>query len=177
MDSLPNGRSAPLLAEATGTLERALAEACAADVHDANTGELMRIERKLVLAADAAERAVAIRRQAKRTAPLATPSSAEASGAAPGLDPHRVFVDASGVTWDAFAVHPTHDATGKARLPGPYQDGWLSFDSGTERRRSSPIPDDWQLMSDEELDAVCQRAVVAPTRIAGSRSTPPGTTS
>ena len=138
MDSQPNGPKARrLLDDATGTLERALAEACGTEVRTADTAELVRIERVLVEAADAAEKAVSIRRRTRadeRSRASGPPSSAEVPGDVAIPETHRVFEDATGVTWDAFAVHPSADAAGKARLPGPFQHGWLSFDSGAERR-------------------------------------------
>jgi hypothetical protein len=177
MESQPNGRAAPLLEEATGTLRRALADACAAEVQNADTGELVRIEKALVLAADAAERALSIRRQVKRSGArksIGTPAPALDLPVEPA-DSHRVFVDAAGVRWDAFAVHPSAETTGKARLPEPYQNGWLSFDSGTERRRLSPIPENWQALSDDDLREACSRAEQAGRRQREARPIEPPT--
>lgn len=177
MDSQPNGPKARrLLDDATGTLERALAEACGTEVRTADTAELVRIERVLVEAADAAEKAVSIRRRTRadeRSRASGPPSSAEVPGDVAIPETHRVFEDATGVTWDAFAVHPSADAAGKARLPGPFQHGWLSFDSGAERRRLSPIPAGWQSMSDERLREACAQAEVASRRPPLSRSDAP----
>lgn len=36
--------------------------------------------------------------------------------------------------------------------------GWLCFEHGGERRRLSPIPDDWRQCTDRELEAYCQSA-------------------
>jgi hypothetical protein len=41
--------------------------------------------------------------------------------------------------------------------------GWLAFE-GIERRRLSPIPADWETMSDRELNALCDRATPVPGR-------------
>jgi len=64
---------------------------------------------------------------------------------------HRFFVDERGVRWDAFAVMPTTEPRGLARLPEQYQHGWLCFESATEKRRLGPIPALWQKATDEEL--------------------------
>ena len=64
---------------------------------------------------------------------------------------HRRFVDERGVPWDAFAVLPTPEPRGLARLPEQYQNGWLCFESATEKRRLGPIPDEWQTVTDEAL--------------------------
>jgi hypothetical protein len=66
------------------------------------------------------------------------------------------------VKWDAFAVYPS---TRGARLPASFQNGWLSFDSGAERRRLSPIPDGWHALPDEALCEACARAEPAPRRL------------
>jgi hypothetical protein len=162
MDSQPNGHPAAALDEATAALQQALADACGAEVRTANTGELQRIEHTLAVATEATERALTLRRQVK-----AAPSAAAT------LDTHRVFVDAGGMRWDAFAVHPSPDTTGKSRLPESFQDGWLSFDCGSERRRLSPIPEEWQEMNEDALRAACERAELAQRRVGGSREERP----
>jgi len=40
--------------------------------------------------------------------------------------------------------------------------GWLTFDSGAERRRVDPIPSGWETFSDEHLESACR--VATPTR-------------
>jgi hypothetical protein len=162
MESQPNGPPASALDKATAALQQALADACGAEVRTANTGELQRIEKTLAVATEATDRALTLRRQAKvGPSVAATP------------DTHRAFVDSGGVTWDAFAVHPSPDTTGKSRLPESFQDGWLSFDSGNERRRLSPIPDEWQAMNEDALRAACERAELAPRRVSASREERP----
>jgi hypothetical protein len=51
----------PRLAEAQQTLDRALDEACGVDVSKANTGEMIRIEETLAIAAAAAKEVVSVR--------------------------------------------------------------------------------------------------------------------
>jgi len=161
------------LQQVTRVLRHALAEACGTELREANTGELARVEEVLTVATQAAHEVVTLRRKAKTAPPeperdpmSITAETARASLAAAG-DPanHRAFTDSAGVAWDAFAVHPSAEPGGRARLPEPYQRGWLSFDSGRERRRLSPIPEGWFAMSDDELRAACARAEPASRRL------------
>lgn len=172
MESQPSGPLEAELQQATGVLKQALAEACSTRVDGADTGELARVEQVLLLASDAARKAVSIRRRRRRSAGAAPAGAPIADGAAahPDSGAHRVFVDASGVTWDAFAVHPSAEGSGRARLPEPYQRGWLSFDSGDERRRLSPIPENWLTAPEYALRELCRRAEPAPRRSSAQRS-------
>ena len=59
-----------------------------------------------------------------------------------------------------------------AGIPGRFtpgrESGWLTFASGTERRRLSPIPEGWESCGEEELRRYLTRAdrvVGAPQRI------------
>ena len=67
------------------------------------------------------------------------------------VDVASVHQEFYGVPWDAFAVMPSAEPRGLARLPEQYQNGWLCFESATEKRRLGPIPADWQTVSDEAL--------------------------
>lgn len=166
MPETPEGPLQPELASANETLAEALEEACSSNVFDADTGELIRIEEMLAIAGDAAKRIVSIRRRLSDSPALDTPAAGstatELDVAAP--DAHRQFQDARGVTWDAFAVHPAQEGSGRAQLPEPYRAGWLVFDSEREKRRLSPLPRDWHLASEEQLRALCARAEVVPAR-------------
>jgi hypothetical protein len=51
----------PKLTQAQQTLDRALEEACAVDVSKADTGEMIRIEETLAIAAEAAKEVVSVR--------------------------------------------------------------------------------------------------------------------
>jgi hypothetical protein len=42
------------------------------------------------------------------------------------------------------------------------REGWLSFDSGSQRRRIGPIPPGWEEVSDERLELFCR--IATPTR-------------
>ena len=39
-----------------------------------------------------------------------------------------------------------------------YGSGWLTFESLKEKRRLNPIPSRWELVSEPELRALCERA-------------------
>ena len=175
----------PLRAElrkAEEELEEALAEACAAPpAGEADTGELIRVEEMLEVATDAAKRAVSLRRRrraddAERTdradrklrGGQAVMADAEAA-ASPGAT-HRTIIDARGVSWDVFAVHPEARLSPHSQLRGTFSQGWLCYDSGTDKRRLSPIPENWQSLSDAELERIAERAEVAPRRRSSDRS-------
>lgn len=84
--------------------------------------------------------------------------------------PHRSFRDEVGRSWDVWEVVPTaverRIARGARRppvverrkvqehrvvVPDRLQQGWLAFQSGTERRRLAPIPGEWDDMTGSEL--------------------------
>lgn len=96
--------------------------------------------------------------------------------------PYRTFVDSRGTDWQVWDIVPrlserraddeverrladvaisSEDRRRDARrladsrravLRGTYAQGWLCFDSGTEKRRLSPIPQDWLTCSPELLE-------------------------
>ena len=98
----------------------------------------------------------------------------------------RTFVDQAGNEWQAFDVVPRADERrhydrrsvgaqveeesddrrdadrrltvgGRSRLAS-VTTGWLCFEHGTDRRRLSPIPNDWRTCSDAQLEAYCREA-------------------
>lgn len=77
--------------------------------------------------------------------------------------PIRDFTDAAGVHWQVWSTIPA-TAGGVA---GGFRLGWLTFNSPEERRRLAPIPVNWELASDTELQSFFRRA--APVK-----QTPPG---
>jgi hypothetical protein len=160
----------PQLEQATKTLVDALSDACAASVHDADTGEMIRIEEVLAIANEAAKEVISVRRrlgQGGDVAPRAKAAgSVELADVGPeAADAHREFDDAKGIRWVAFAVYPSRNSGARSPLPASYQRGWLAFDSGMETRRLTPIPNGWHLLSGEELRALCANAIVAPRRV------------
>src|SRR5512140_1764898 len=136
------------LEQVTASLKASLDEVCGTDVQRLDTSEAVRIEEVLAIASQAAKGVVSIRRQRRQgkrprtsgatVAPLIARGNAPMGDAAVGA--HRLFLDERGVLWDAFAVMPTTEPRGLARLPEQYQQGWLCFESATEKRRLGPIP-------------------------------------
>lgn len=53
---------------------------------------------------------------------------------------YREFTDDRGVVWTAWDTYP--ESSERVGL-GAFQTGWLTFQSGEERRRLFPIPADW----------------------------------
>jgi hypothetical protein len=163
----------PDLREAAETLEQALAEACASkSAHEADTGELIRIEEMLALANEAARRAISIRRKARHNAELLAGESSAAEPEAAGeatadqlpSGTHRFFEDAHGVKWDVWAVYPEPRPSQLSALPATFQAGWLVFESAAEKRRLSPIPAGWLTLSTAELEQLCEQASTAQRR-------------
>ncbi|MFN2567686.1 MAG: hypothetical protein ABR499_22050, partial [Gemmatimonadaceae bacterium] len=178
---MESGQTNPLLPDlrdAELTLDRALAEACSGNPpRKADTGELIRIEEALQIASDAAKRAISLRRRrrADKTQRAARWAMGDAEVAASLGATHRNFTDARGVWWDVFAVYPEVRVSPHLQLKGTFKDGWLCFDSGAEKRRLSPIPDDWRTMSDADLERLAERAEVASSRRRRPPRTDPGT--
>lgn len=152
----------PELHEAEQTLKSSLDEACAWDPNRANTSELIRIEEMLSIASDAAKRAVSIRRRLRTGDERPAPSSTR----------RRHFVDAQGVQWTVWPVHPSPRPSAHSRLRGSYSQGWLAFESLVGKRRLSPIPPAWELLDDAALAALCGNAERASMRGRGKASPP-----
>ena len=49
--------------------------------------------------------------------------------------------------------------TRRALLSGTYAQGWLCFESPREKRRLSPIPDDWTTCDEETLEGYMNQGV------------------
>jgi hypothetical protein len=165
----------PNLEQAQKALATALDEACGVDLHQINTDELIRIEETLATASKAAKQVVTfrLRRREQRAAgqsdaPLPGPSNL--ADVIPTIS-QRVFDDLRGRRWRVIAVHPTMATLERAALPESYRAGWLSFESGDEKRRAAPIPAGWEELPIEELRLLCQRAQRAPKRT--SKPVPP----
>jgi hypothetical protein len=155
------------LREAAETLEQALTEACASrPAHEADTGELIRIEEMLALASDAARRAISIRRKARQVGESGL-ESADVGIDQPTSTRHRLFDDGHGVTWDVWAVYPEGRPSQLSALPGTFQSGWLVFESSAEKRRLSPIPSGWLTLPPNELEHLCEQASSASRRARG----------
>ena len=91
---------------------------------------------------------------------------------------HRKFLDSDGIAWDVWEVIPQSAERRKLRerRDAPRDahdrrlrhevrlrlstgvDGWLVFESQFQKRRLRPIPRDWHLASETELESMCVRA-------------------
>jgi hypothetical protein len=101
----------------------------------------------------------------------------------------RQFTDQAGSRWEVWDVRPTSltrpfppvqeaDPAQTITSLGPVRDsyagGWLCFVRGDEKRRLAPIPPEWHLATEVELDALCREATeVAPSRISALEAFPP----
>jgi hypothetical protein len=171
MDASSGEMLQPQLLQAQQVLAKALDEACASDLDEIDTGELIRIEEALATASKAAKQAVSIRlvRRNQRRGKLGKQgASAEAQGEsaapAPVVATQRVFEDFKGQRWHVFAVYPSEATSERAALPVAYRDGWLAFKSDNEMRRVAPVLANWLEISIDELRELCHKAEVAPKR-------------
>lgn len=102
-----------------------------------------------------------------------TASGVQAKLCFPPITPHpyimalREFTDAAGRRWNAWDVYPSYTQLDLAsrRTSGGYDPpAWLAFECPAtgERRRLSPVPDDWSARPDAEIVALCECAQVTP---------------
>ncbi len=168
MEPVESDPLAPELQEAETTLDTALSEACAADPPSkADTGELIRVDELLATASDAIKRTISLRRKRRadtsaRHASHAAMADVESEASADAT--HRILRDGRGMRWDVYAVYPDAQMTTRTQLRGTYSQGWLCFDSASEKRRLSPIPRDWHKLTNEQLAELAGRAEVASSR-------------
>lgn len=106
---------------------------------------------------------------------------------------HRQFRDSRAVEWEVWEVQPVPivqplldrrsrpraadeqaalSRTSELMLPqAGMSNGWLLFESGSEKRRLAPIPEGWADLPPAGLEALCGRA--APARRQGASSPSP----
>ena len=74
----------------------------------------------------------------------------------------RTFTAPDGTSWEAWNVVPGQHADwpshARRHLPESLSDGWLCFESATEKRRLHPIPPGWEEHSEELLWRLCTTA-------------------
>jgi hypothetical protein len=87
----------------------------------------------------------------------------------------RTFVDVMGTEWQVWEVYPRlierrllrerraarrgseerrQVPVGRPTLPRQILGGWLAFQCKHERRRLLPVPDEWETLSDRDLQAL-----------------------
>jgi len=72
----------------------------------------------------------------------------------------RQIRDAAGVEWMVYEVNPVlSEWRASDSLPDGYRNGWLCFESQTEKRRLLPLPTGWQELPPEQLSALLVTAV------------------
>jgi hypothetical protein len=151
----------PKLDAAQQALKVALDEACNVDLRRADTGEMIRIEETLAIAANAAKEAVSVRlrrRRRQEADSVAGPDVGERQ-----VD--RVFDDFQGKRWHTYAVHPSGGGAESVPLPDAFRHGWLCFESHDQLRRLAPIPEAWDSMPLDDLRALCSQAEAAHKRL------------
>jgi hypothetical protein len=73
----------------------------------------------------------------------------------------REFTDSKNVVWRVWDVTTAqmHPVTKNEEFMGDLADGWLAFESPSEKRRlAAPYPVDWASMSIPQLEALCRQA-------------------
>lgn len=80
----------------------------------------------------------------------------------------REFTDKTGMRWRVYDVYPTGPSAALSVSPPtdrvnafPSRDhvnGWLCFESTSEKRRLTPIPPDWELCEAKRLEDLCADA-------------------
>jgi len=71
----------------------------------------------------------------------------------------REFQDQNGTRWTVWDTVPANTLG----LTNKYRRGWLTFDSGTERCRLAPVPDDWADLPAERLELLLRVAHAEPS--------------
>jgi hypothetical protein len=100
----------------------------------------------------------------------------------------RTFADSDGTDWSVTAIQPQlterrlcdrraalnsvvdfraerrqmperrHVREVRAPVREGFEQGWLVFDNGTEKRRLAPVPMGWERMTAHQLQALCDKA-------------------
>jgi hypothetical protein len=79
----------------------------------------------------------------------------------------REFRDVAGTQWSVFRATPDTSPSRRGRiLPDAFRLGWLVFECARERRRLAPVPQDWEALTERELERLCTLADVVPARAA-----------
>lgn len=84
----------------------------------------------------------------------------------------RGFTDRKGVEWRVWEVFPSRspspkksDSLSESRLKdSAYANGWLCFESESEKRRLAPIPAGWDINDLGALEQLWEQAEIVPQR-------------
>jgi hypothetical protein len=82
----------------------------------------------------------------------------------------REFKDRSGVLWRVWETRPRAGASVRPR----YAQGWLGFETESERRRLAPIPEVWESATDDELWEFLTHAEEITTPVIGAAESSSG---
>ena len=88
----------------------------------------------------------------------------------------RGFTDSMGVEWRVWEVFPSRAGTSStaetfstAKLKGTvYAEGWLCFESTSQKRRLAPIPAGWEEHEHTALQQLLEQATPVALRSQGS---------
>ena len=89
----------------------------------------------------------------------------------------RGFTDSSGVDWRVWEVFPSAGINAKGAgshsrsslKDTAFANGWLCFESASEKRRLTPIPSGWEMREGKLLEQLRDEATLVPIR---RRTTP-----
>jgi hypothetical protein len=84
----------------------------------------------------------------------------------------RGFTDSTGVEWRVWEVFPSRSSPGSSAeemsrtslMGSAFANGWLCFESLTEKRRLAPIPDGWERRSPRQMEELWLSATPVPAR-------------
>jgi hypothetical protein len=170
----------PALRRVEAELARHLEEACEdydrENISQESTDELLQLEEELLAAARAVDEAVRLRRRLGEPAnePDKQTRASPGGPAAEGSTRVREFRTASGSEWRVWEVRPGADGRviRPQLYPADYAQGWLAFEllHGEGRKRLPKFAPEWTAASDQDLEALLEKAVEVPKR----RSAEPG---
>jgi hypothetical protein len=180
----------PVLRDAEAELQRRLHEACEAEakgVASESAAEIRQLEDALLAAAVAAEHTLTLRRHIQQkerevTPPATKEADSGAKASAPEAPPAkstplastgsttgtlREFTDRRGNNWRAWPVTPdTSRASRTKHFLGDFQVGWICFEGldDAARRRLAGHPERWNELTEDELEALLERAMTVRER-------------
>ena len=67
------------------------------------------------------------------------------------------FTDRAGKSWRVWFTRPRLSEV-LTILPGDWKEGWLTFESGDEKRRLAPVPAGWERLTPQRLELLCRMA-------------------